>query len=187
MSVVEDQLKSLLLRGLEGDSSAYRDFLVRMRLLLRQFVRRQVRSMHQSDRDVDDIVQEALIAINKRRHTYDGETPVTAWAYAIARYKLIDNLRATHRLGNMQPLDEFEEAAAQGDQADARITVRKVLTLLPDKLRIPIELMKLEGLNASEVARRTGATETAVRVRVHRGLEKLARLCGVKRNRRDEK
>jgi len=186
LKVVEERLKELLLKGLDGDSGAYREFLTRLAALLRQFVRRRLFRMRKADHDVEDIVQEALIAIHGRRHTYDGETPVTAWAYGITRYKLIDSLRAANRDADLQPLDDVDGAVDETFRMDARITVQKAIRRLPETLRIPIQLMKLEGLTALETARRTGTSEATVRVNVHRGLKILSRLCGIDRKGSDE-
>jgi RNA polymerase sigma-70 factor (ECF subfamily) len=175
------ELVSLFLKGVEGDAAAYRQFLVHVRVLLRAYVRRQLLRMRLPEADADDIVQEALIAINSKRHTYDGAAPVVAWAVAITRYKLIDSLRIATYLEDIRSFEAIDTVVDEEDRADALITVRQILALLPDRFRIPIELMKIEGLSASEVALRTGTSEVSVRVSVHRGLLKLAQLCGATR------
>jgi RNA polymerase sigma-70 factor, ECF subfamily len=173
----EHRLKSLFVQSLDGDQAAYREFLSGLSLLLRRYIRRQITRLNRSDGDVDDIVQEILIAIHNRRHTYDRVVPVTAWAHGIARYKLIDFLRSTERLNHNLPLDEVAEIA---DDGGARIQivfdVRKTVAALPDRLRTSITHTKLEGYSVAETAAKTGTTETAVKVNVHRGLKALGRL-----------
>ena len=51
-----------------------------------------------------------------------------------------------------------------------------LLAQLPDGQRLPIQYMKLDGYSVTETAQRTGLTESAVKVAVHRGLKKLAAL-----------
>ncbi|MFZ8528631.1 sigma factor, partial [Staphylococcus aureus] len=46
---------------------------------------------------VDDAVQDTLIAIHEKRHTYDPERPFKPWLMAVARYKWIDRLRSMSR------------------------------------------------------------------------------------------
>ncbi|MBX9827619.1 MAG: sigma-70 family RNA polymerase sigma factor [Xanthobacteraceae bacterium] len=179
------QLTTLFLEGLEGNSPAYRKFLLHLHEHLQSFVRRQLVRLRLPEADADDIVQEALIAINAKRYTYDGSSSLLNWAYAITRYKLIDNLRAANRISDLQSLEEFDDTVDEGERNDARITVQRILSLLPDRFRIPIELMKIEGLTSSETARRIGTSEVAVRVCVHRGLIRLARLCGAASGNRD--
>ncbi|ETR77762.1 RNA polymerase sigma factor [Afipia sp. P52-10] len=186
MQATEAQLKQLLMDHLAGDPDAYRLFLQKLSGLLRQFVSRRLFRLRRTDHDVEDIVQETLLAIHNRRHTYDGETPVTAWAYAIARYKLIDSLRTSGCNGDLKTSDPMAGAVDDSDKTEARLVVRKILSLLPERLRAPIELMKLQGLSASEAARRTGTSEVTVRVNVHRGLKELGKVCGVQNRSRDE-
>ena len=122
-------------------------------------------------------MQETLLAVHNQRHTYDAGQPLTAWIHAIARYKLIDLLR--RRAGRdalNDPLDdEIEVFAASDTEADdARRDLAKLLERLPDRQRLPIIHMKLEGLSVVEAARMTGMSESAVKVGVHRGLKALA-------------
>jgi RNA polymerase sigma-70 factor (ECF subfamily) len=182
----EGELKSLLTKGLSGDAAAYHEFLAKISVLLRQFVRRQLFRMRQAENDCEDIVQEALLALHRRRHTYDGETPVTAWAYGITRYKLVDSLRSKNRHADIESLEDNEVSIDTSVQTESKISVQKIMQLLPAKLRVPIELMKFEGLTALEASCRLGTSEATVRVNVHRGLNALARLCHVDRKVVDE-
>jgi RNA polymerase sigma-70 factor (ECF subfamily) len=172
----ETQLRDLLLRGLDGDAAAYHAFLGELSRHLRGFLR--VRLARLPD-DVEDLVQETLLAVHNQRHTYDSAQPLTAWIHAIARYKLVDLLR--RRAGREQlndPLDDELDvfAVSDHDADDARRDLGKLLQQLPDRQRLPIVHMKLEGLSVSETARATGMSEAAVKVGVHRGLKALAAL-----------
>lgn len=176
MSERETQLRALLIGGLGGDEAAYHAFLKNLSTHLRGFLR--VRLARLPD-DVEDLVQETLLAVHNQRHTYDPGQPLTAWIHAIARYKLVDLLR--RRAGREvlnDPLDEELEvfAVSDTDAADARRDLGKLLEQLPDRQRLPIVHMKLEGLSVAEAARATGMSEAAVKVGVHRGLKALALL-----------
>jgi RNA polymerase sigma-70 factor (ECF subfamily) len=103
--------------------------------------------------------------------------PVTAWAHAIARYKLVDWFRAHAVRGARNvPLDSVEElfSTQDADAAQARRDLALLLGSLPDKQRLPIQHVKLEGLSVVETAQLTGLSESAVKVGVHRGLKALA-------------
>lgn len=174
VSANEFRLRELLLRGLGGDASGYHAFLKAMGGHLRAFFR--VRLTRLPD-DVEDLVQETLLAIHNQRHTYDPGQPLTAWVHAIARYKMIDLLR--RRAGRdalNDPLDDELAvfAGSEVDAADARRDIAKLLERLPATQRLPILHMKLEGLSVVEAARLTGMSESAVKVGVHRGLKALA-------------
>ncbi len=104
---------------------------------------------------------------------------MSAWAYALARYKMIDLLRRRSRTDLLHdPLDEENEllAAADDQSADARRDIAKLLERLPERQRLPIIHVKLEGLSVAETAQRTGMSESAVKVGIHRGIKALAAL-----------
>ena len=169
-------MRDLLLRGLDGDAAAYHAFLGELSRHLRGFLR--VRLARLPD-DVEDLVQETLLAVHNQRHTYDPSQPLTAWIHAIARYKLVDLLR--RRAGREQLNDPLDDelavfAVSDHDAADARRDLGKLLQQLPDRQRLPIIHMKLEGLSVAETAHATGMSEAAVKVGVHRGLKALAAL-----------
>lgn len=182
----ESELRNLLLQGLNGSSQAYRAFLLELSQLLRLYIKRRFDRLNRPANDAEDVVQEALLAIHNRRHTYESDLPVTAWAYAIARYKLIDHLRANNHEYQTIPLDGVDSIVDVRDEVEARIAVQNGVSALPESLRLPIELVKLKGYTAREAASRTGTSEATVRVNVHRGLKALARLCGVQRGSPDE-
>jgi RNA polymerase sigma-70 factor, ECF subfamily len=173
---VEQQLRDWLLRGLDADAAAYQQFLKALGSHLRAFLRRRL--MQRPD-EVEDLVQETLLAVHNQRHTYRHDMPVTAWVHAIARYKLIDWLRSHGvKEGRNEPLDEANEmfSTADSDAAEARRDLNELLQNLPDKQRLPIVHVKLEGLSVVETAQLTGLSESAVKIGVHRGLKALAAL-----------
>jgi RNA polymerase sigma-70 factor (ECF subfamily) len=172
----EERLKSLLLQGLAGDASAYHVFLRELAGHLRAFLRRR---LVQLPDEVEDLVQECLLAVHNQRHTYDAGQPLTPWVQALARYKLIDMMRRRARTDmHNDPFDEEDGffAAADGEASDARRDLARLLEQLPDRQRLPIVHTKLEGLSVAETAQRTGMSESAVKVGVHRGLKALAAL-----------
>src|SRR5262245_55602609 len=94
VELAEARLKALLLRGLDGDAAAYHGFLDDLSGHVRAFLRKRLFRLQD---EVEDIVQEILIAVHNGRHTYRPEQPLTAWVHAIARYKLADFLRGRAR------------------------------------------------------------------------------------------
>jgi RNA polymerase sigma-70 factor (ECF subfamily) len=172
----EAHLKSLFLQGLAGDEAAHRAFLAEAAGLLRAFFRNRLRG---APEDAEDLVQETLVALHTRRDSYDPHYPLTAWMYAIARYRLIDFIRrAKHRAH--APLDGLEvgDADSQFDASDARRDVGTLLQKLPDKQRRAIELVKLEEKSVREAAAETGLSESDIKISIHRGMKTLMRLMG---------
>ena len=174
MSATEDRLRALFVRALDGDQAAYHAFLKDLSAYLRAFLRRR---LARAADEVEDLVQETLLAVHNQRHTYVHSEPLTAWLHAIAKYKLVDLLRRRSRRDLLH--DTLEDApdllaAADGEAAEARRDVAKLLESLPDRQRMPIVHVKLQGLAVSEAARILGMSELAVKVPVHRGLKSLA-------------
>lgn len=174
LNASEERLRNLLLLGLAGDDPAYRTFLQELSAHLRAFLRKRLVRLPD---EVEDLVQESLLAIHNQRHTYDAAQPLTAWVYAIAKYKLVDLLRRRAKRDLLtDPLDDASAfvSAADTEAADARRDLGKLLQRLPERQRLPIVHMKLAGLSVTETARLTGMSEAAVKVGVHRGLKALA-------------
>ena len=164
----------MLLAGLSGNAAEYQSFLKDLSAHLRAFLRKRLSRLPD---DVEDLVQESLIAIHNQRHTYDAQQPLSAWVQAIAKYKLVDFLRRHAARDQFnEPLDDesdiFSSVDARADEARRDLNV--LLHALPDQQRLPIIHTKLEGLSVKECARLTGFSESAVKVGVHRGLKALA-------------
>jgi RNA polymerase sigma-70 factor, ECF subfamily len=171
--LIEERLRSLMLQSLAGDAAAYRMFLDELTARLRSYLRRRLGLPE----EVEDLLQELLLAVHNKRHTYDSKQPLTAWVQAIARYKLVDLLRRRSR-GDVltDPLDEDDQvfATTANDAAEAQYDVAKLLRGLPDRQRLPILYVKIEGASVTDTAVRTGMSESAVKVGIHRGLKALA-------------
>lgn len=161
-----------MLASLAGDASAYRALLIAMRARLSPFIARR---LGRDVSEVEDLVQETLIAIHTKRATYDPGQPFTAWAYAIARYKLVDHFRRTGRRAAV-PLEDAGELFAADDRlaTDARLDTERLLQDLTPRSRDLIEGVKLKGWSTEEAAARTGMSPSAVKVAVHRGIQRLA-------------
>ena len=162
-----------MLRGMEGDEAAYREFLQGAATHLRKFLRRR---MGQWPDEVEDLVQEALLAIHRQRHTYDASAPLTSWIYAITKYKLLDWLRRHARQTALNdPLDEEHElfTGAGLEAAEAGRDLDKALGLLSEQQRAAIVHTRLDGWSVRETAQALRMSEASVKVAVHRGLKAL--------------
>ena len=169
----ETGLRELILVALEGDSRAYQRFLKELSDVLRGFFRKRLQSNLD---DVEDLVQEVLLAVHQKRHTYESSQPVTAWVFAIAKYKYIDHLRKNRHAYRHDPIDDVGELFAP-DQEQARDAARDVgqlLSELPAAHRAAIQSTKIDGLSVEEAARLHGMSESSIKVSVHRGMKKLA-------------
>lgn len=151
----------------------YRQFLEVLSGRLRLYLRRRL--PHRID-DVEDLLQETLLAVHQALHTYEADRPLTAWVLTIARYKLMDFFRrhARREALHVPVEDECLVAGVGMDAEDARRDLMGMLQALPDRHRRPIELVKLHGFSVAEAARCSGLSTSAVKVGIHRGLKMLA-------------
>ena len=170
----EERLRRQFLLALAGDAVAYQQFLTALSAHLRAFFRKR---MAQLPDDVEDMVQESLLAIHHNRHTYRPEQPLTAWVHTIARYKLVDLLRSrSRREGLNDPLEDELEifATSDAEAAEARRDLDTLLKSLPERQRRVLVMVKLEGASVAETALATGLSEASVKVGVHRSLKALS-------------
>jgi RNA polymerase sigma-70 factor, ECF subfamily len=173
----EEKFKALMIAGLAGNTAAYRALLELSAGRLRAYFRYRLAGR---EADVEDLVQETLLAIHNKRASYVSSLPYTAWLHAIARYRLIDFLRRQGRREQV-PLDDVPELAI-GDDSDAvlaGIDIDRLLDELPPKQAAAIRLTRIDGLSIREASERSGQSEPSVKVNVHRGLARLmARVRG---------
>lgn len=177
MDGVRDEWGELMAAAQGGHGGAYRRLLGELRQwLIRYYARRLPPAL------VDDAVQETLIAIHDKRHTYDPTRPFRPWLAAVARHKWIDRLRAMAR----ERTDALPEDIATGDHEQAVVSatvLRDLLSTLKPAQADAIRLVKLEGYSIEEASARTGQSGSLVKVNIHRG---LARLAAIVRGGRDD-
>ena len=171
----ETELAGLMRAALAGDERAYTEFLRRAACLVRSFARRKV---VQGGIDPEDIVQETLLAVHMKRHTWRDDAPVTPWLYAIARYKLIDAFRRRGRRVEIEIGEITETFAEPEPETVSDREIGRVLETLAPGQRSVVAAVSVDGLSISETAKSLGMTETAVRVALHRGLTAIAQRFG---------
>ena len=163
--------RALMVAAQAGDAGLYRRLLTEVSVWLRRYyVRRLPAAL------VDDAVQEVLLALHEKRHTYDPAQPFGPWLAAIARYKWIDRLRAM----KAAPMEELPDDLAVRDHGEAVQSARSLETLmgkLKPKQAEVIRLGKLQGFSIEGAAARTGQTVSLVKVNIHRGLGRLSLLA----------
>ncbi|HYZ41514.1 MAG TPA: sigma-70 family RNA polymerase sigma factor [Stellaceae bacterium] len=160
--------RGLMIAAQSGSGGAYRQLLGELATWLQRYYARRLPPAM-----IDDAVQDALLALHEKRHTYDPSKPFGPWLAAIARYKWIDRLRAMRA----DATEELPDDLAVGDHGDGIQNARSLESWL-DRLKPAqadvIRLVKLQGLSTAEAAERTGQTVSLVKVNIHRGLNRLS-------------
>ncbi|MFP5022186.1 RNA polymerase sigma factor [Pseudonocardia phyllosphaerae] len=132
--------------------------------------------------DAEDALQEALIDAWRRIGTFRGDAAFSTWMYRIVTHRCTALLR---RRRHTDPLPSDDGPGAhllagtgtpeRSAEVDAEMAaLAQALTTLPDEQRTCWVLRELEGLGYTEISQITGATETAVRGRIHRARTALA-------------
>lgn len=141
-----DAWNALMVAAQDGHGGAYQRLLGEISAWLRRYFERRL-----PNGEVDDAIQETLLAIHRRRHTYDPRYPVSVWLGSIAKRKWIDKLRGMGR----RPTEELPADLSVADH-EASVTSATVLQQLLQELR-PVQarailLVKVQGYRRPSVA-----------------------------------
>ena len=171
----EDEWADLMRRGNAGDGGAYRQLLKALVPVLRAVTRRGLARAGQPTDQSEDIVQDVLLAVHLKRHTWDADALFLPWLFAIARNKLVDALRRRGRRVFVN-IDDFTETIASEPVAESvrasEVTVH--LKGLPKRQRDVLQSITVESNSIKATAVKLAMSEGAVRVALHRGLARLA-------------
>src|SRR5438445_2696087 len=132
--------------AISGDGAAYRRLLSALAPVLRATARRGLARAGQPVDQAEDIVQDILLAVHLKRHTWDVDAPFTPWLFAIARNKLIDALRRRGRRVFVN-IDDFADTIA-GEPAAATAPASEVsaqLQFLPARQREVVQSIAVES------------------------------------------
>jgi RNA polymerase sigma-70 factor (ECF subfamily) len=167
----ETRWADLFRRACGGDRQAYAAFLTEAAPVIRRIV--ASRGIPGATAEVEDMVQDVLLALHAKRHTWRDGEPITPWLYAIARYKAVDGWRRRGRPA--VDIDDLAEVLADpaGGDVTARRDVDRLLGALDPRSAQIVRAMSLDGDSAGQVGARLGMTEGAVRVALHRAMSRL--------------
>lgn len=179
MSARDEHWSVLMRQALRGDAAAYDQCLRDIARALRPRIRRGLERAGCGAADTEDVVQDILIAVHLKRHTWDTERPFAPWLHAVARYKLTDALRRRGRRGHV-PIEDFADTLPSEDSGEPRIEsdIERALASLPARQGAVVRAIAVEGASTAEAAARLGVSEGAVRVALHRGLATLGQRGG---------
>ena len=153
----------MLTKAQAGDQESYELLLQELAVVIRAYL---VARFGAGD-NLEDYVQESLIAIHNARHTYDPDRPIRPWLFAIVRHKTIDCIRKGVCMQELPAEQTYEHD--WGRLLDSA----KLLNKLAPKLSEPLILTKYLGLSQVECAEHMGVSVSVVKIRVHRALAQL--------------
>ena len=161
--------------AIAGDEAVYRRLLEEIARSVRVMARGAFSRARAGDADVEDVVQETLLAIHLKRDTWDSGLALGPWVGAIARHKIIDAMR---RRGARRflPIEDFDTilAAPETEDPHARSDAERLILQLAPRQRDIVRSISLEGQSIAATAQRLSMSEGGVRVALHRSLKLLA-------------
>ena len=111
-----ENLALLLNQANAGDTKAYQQFLQQLAPMVRRIARRSISRIGTPSADLEDAVQETLLAVHLKRHTWRQDQPIGPWIGAITRYKLIDLARRHGKRKEIELDDTFERTASEPEE-----------------------------------------------------------------------
>jgi RNA polymerase sigma-70 factor (ECF subfamily) len=170
----DDPWSTMMKAAMAGNEGVYRRLLEDIGRSVRAMARSAFNRARMGDADVEDAVQETLLAIHLKRHTWDPSQKLAPWVNAIARHKIIDAMR---RRGarRVEPIEDFQDflAAPADEDPHAVSDAKKLMEALSPRQRDIVQSISLNGQSIAATAARLSMTEVAVRVALHRALKSL--------------
>src|SRR6478735_10672944 len=168
-------------RYAQGDESAFASVYDSVAPRVHAYLIRQTR-----DRILaDDLLQQTLLQIHRKRGTYLAGLPVLPWAFAIARRLYIDECRRRKTDALFSARDVGDDERRAGSSPDDEFATREAARLveaelhrMPGNQRVAFELLKVEGLSHQEAARALGTTVSAVKLRAFRAYAAIRAVLG---------
>ena len=170
-----------------GDQQAFEEVIRATHRQVYTQALRLVRDRHEAE----DVAQEAYLRAFRGLAGFRGDAQFETWLYRIVANAAMSHLRRRGRFGDLlaEPEDERMETPARSNQLEDRAADREALAraldTLPEAARGIVIMKDVYGLSCQEIGEMVGASEGAVKVRLHRARKRLKELL-FEREERDE-
>jgi RNA polymerase sigma-70 factor (ECF subfamily) len=165
-------------------------------LMVRTYGRRLLavaRRFTDCEADAEDVLQSAYLSAFRSLHQFEGSSRLSTWLHRIVVNAALMRIRSRRRkrgdaIEELLPqfqddghhVEQFAAWSASADEllarAQTRSTVRAAIAQLPEGYRTVLLLRDIEELSTQEVAEKLSMTSNAVKVRLHRARQALAKL-----------
>jgi RNA polymerase sigma factor (sigma-70 family) len=173
LALIEPTLETLMAAHVAGSPDAFRELHRRLAPKLYSHLLRSCRDQALAE----DVVQATFAKMHRARATYLPGAKVMPWALVIARRTLLDERRGLAARSELLDDDGIlPERHFDPPSPEHVADMRRALDRLPDHYRYAIQLTKLLGFSGEEAARLLSTTQSAIKLRVHRGYAMLRSL-----------
>lgn len=175
----------LMVLAQDGDKAAYHRLLSEIVPYVRAIARRWLAGNRGASADIEDAVQEVLLAVHRVRHTYERGRPFRPWLSTIANRRIIDLLRRQSQRDRHESFADdlaLREGAAGPPDADPERQamraagaddLRRAVAELPARQREAVELLRLRELSLAEAAAASRQNVGSLKTAFHRALKSL--------------
>lgn len=166
----EKRWAALMVQSQNGNANAYNLLLSELSQVCEKYIQRKFGEII----NIEDCVQECLLALHHARHTYDPKKAFRPWFFTIVKHKTIDVLRRVEKhKTNVSDQQELEISEYSHVDLDRIIDGQRLMLDLSDEQRQAIALTQYVGMTANEASVVIGVTETTLKARLKRGLDKI--------------
>lgn len=166
---------SLIKRFIDGEEETFDELVRRHKEKVRNII-----YLTLSDRDiVDDIAQDVFITVYRSLKGFRFESQFTTWLYRVTVNKCKDHLRRKSIRRIVLPFRDTQEDPGyeiSPENSDTKEIVRKAISQLPDKMKIPLLLKDIEGFSYQEIAETMQCEIGTVKSRIFRAREALKKI-----------
>jgi RNA polymerase sigma-70 factor (ECF subfamily) len=166
---VEEKLKDLFKLSMNGDQEAYASFLTLASALVKKYLT-YLGGKYEARETIEDLLQEILLSIHQKKHTFQLDKPLLPWLYAVARYRFIDHYRAKKRLPRMEEISDELPAVVE---EDFFASLEEILEMLTPKQRDMVMLVKVQGATYAEAAGTLNMSVPSLKVGIHRVIKAI--------------
>lgn len=186
MDAAADADEALVARYVTGDVAAFEALYARHELPLWRYLLRQC-----GDRGAaEELMQEVWFTVTREAPRFRPEGRFTAWLYTLARHRLIDRHRTTHRHQSLDAADAYDGGTLAGQLADERApsplaesqraeqgeAILAALARLPPVQREAFVLQAESGMSIEEIATVTGTSFETAKSRLRYARDRLKAL-----------
>jgi RNA polymerase sigma-70 factor, ECF subfamily len=177
LSENETVFKQLITKAQIGDRAAYTELLQGLSSFLKNYLRKRIFDQN----EIDEVIQETLVAVHKSLHTYDSEKNFMGWFLSIVEYKIIDYIRTLKKHSIAVDINSISNFLSfSNSDSDLKIDIEKAINSLNSREKNVLTLIKIDGQSISEVAKQLNLTEANVKVIAHRAYFNLKTYLGVR-------
>ena len=188
MGLSQETDETLLLRFGRGEAAAFEFLYRRHESKVFRYLHRNVKN----EAAANDLLQEVWFAVVRGAAKYQPSAKFTTWLFTIAHNRMVDMIRANHRLQSLDagddadpeapsPLDRLADSAqleppAQVQSKDEAAALLNAVAQLPAEQRCAFLLQAEGDLSVEEIAAATGCNFETAKSRLRYARAKLRQL-----------